>query len=767
MLSDTHLRSQVDALWEKLWSGGLSNPLDAIEQLSYLLFLKQLDEREQDAERAARLRGKAFEPLFPDTNDGRKLRWSYWSQLPANEALPLVRDQVFPFLRNLGDRAGSFGEHMANAEFKINKPSLLIEACRSIEALNVSSQNQDVQGDLYEYLLGRLNTAGTNGQFRTPRHIIRMMVKMVDPKPGERVCDPAAGTCGFLVNAWQHILETHTDPQDLTFDDEGWPHGLTGVRLPPDGWEFAQERGFTGYDSDSGMTMLRLGSMNMILHGLESPSFHYTDTLSKAFTEESLYDIVLANPPFKGAIDASDVNPTLPTKVRKTEILFLHLFLRLLENGGRAAVIVPSGVLFGTPNAYVSIRKRLVEENRLEAVISMPSGVFRPYTGVSTAVLIFTKAAATEHIWFYDMEHDGFSLDDRRQRVSESDIPDVLECWRKRNDSQFQVERSERLQDLQKQIEPLKVERLHHLAGVHRLRFEEVVADDVAVARQMRETAERELGDLERRLQPLTDEINRLNRQFWVAKEQVVSNGYDLSATTYRGFEQPAPFHEAPPATLERLQRLSKTTDETIVELRELVDHFAVTLASGPALRLGDVVKITGGGTPSRKNPGYFKGSIPWLTSKDMRGDYIWDTEEHVTEVGVASSATKVVPAGSILVVVKSKVLMHRLPLAIAMVPLCHGQDIKSIQCLDGFEPEFVRFVLKYHEARLLNAARGANTEGLTLPMLEELPVPNVDYSDQKQFSDFVAKYERLRSAQREGLRLADHLCDALLDRAF
>ena len=215
MLTDAQLRTQVDALWDKLWSGGLSNPLDAIEQLSFLLFLKQLDEREQDAERAARLRGTKFEPLFPDTEEGRELRWSYWSQLPADEALAHVKEKVFPFLKTLGGASGSFGEHMANAEFKINKPSLLIEACDAIEAMHISAQNQDVQGDLYEYLLGRLNTAGTNGQFRTPRHIIRMMVQMVDPQPGERICDPAAGTCGFLVNAWQHILETHTDPQGL------------------------------------------------------------------------------------------------------------------------------------------------------------------------------------------------------------------------------------------------------------------------------------------------------------------------------------------------------------------------------------------------------------------------------------------------------------------------------------------------------------------------------------------------------------------------
>ena len=573
MLTDTQLRAKVDALWDKLWSGGLSNPLDAIEQLSFLLFLKQLDEREEDAERAARLRGKTYEPLFPVDDEGRKLRWSYWSQLPAEQALAHVKDRVFPFLKTLGPRAGSFGEHMANAEFKINKPSLLIEACRAIEDMQISAQNQDVQGDLYEYLLNRLNTAGTNGQFRTPRHIIRMMVTMLDPQPGERVCDPAAGTCGFLVNAWQHLLETHTDPRDLTFDDEGWPHGLTGARLTHVAWDFAQTTGFTGYDSDSGMTMLRLGSMNLILHGLTSPRFHYADTLSKAFTEERAYDIVLANPPFKGAVDAADVNPSLPTKVKKTEILFLHLFLRLLENGGRAAVIVPSGVLFGSQTAHVAIRRTIIEQNRLDAVVSMPSGVFRPYAGVSTAVLIFTKSAATERIWFYDMEHDGFSLDDKRQRVRENDIPDLLQCWKQRNDRTFQERRSSRLSELRHQVEPLKADRLKRMAIIHRLRFEEVVANASEGARAVREAAEGELADLQSRIQPLTDEINQLTRQFWVTKDQVASQKFDLSASTYRSLEQQETFFETPMTTLSRLRTLDRTMEDTMKHLEGLISR--------------------------------------------------------------------------------------------------------------------------------------------------------------------------------------------------
>ncbi len=565
MLTDTALRSSVEALWDKLWSGGLANPLDAIEQLSFLLFLKRLDEREQDAERAAKLRGKKFTPIFPKPD----LRWSHWTQLPADKALKHVKEAVFPFIKTIGGAGGSFAAQMENAEFKINKPSLLIEACKAIDAMQISSQNQDVQGDLYEYLLSKLNTAGQNGQFRTPRHIIRMMVNMCDPRPGERICDPAAGTCGFLVNAWQHLLETHTDPRDITYDNDGYPHGLTGSKLSKEEWEFSQTKALTGFDSDSGMTMLRIGSMNLMLHGINVPNFHYTDTLSKAFTEERDYDVVLANPPFKGAIDAADVNPTLPVKCKKTEILFLHLFLRLLENGGRAAVIVPDGVLFGSSNAHADIRKKLIEENRLDGVVSMPAGVFRPYASVSTAILLFTKGGTTEKIWFYDMEHDGYSLDDKRQKVSENDIPDVLDCWDHRRDTKFQQKRAQRVADLQRQIAPLKKDRLEHRAIIHRLKFEEVVSETPDKAHAAREKAEAELSELQSRVMPLQTEINQLSRQFWVTKDQVKSNKYDLSASRYRQVEQDEEFYEKPQVTLQRLQRLDRAMVTVMKELEQ------------------------------------------------------------------------------------------------------------------------------------------------------------------------------------------------------
>jgi type I restriction enzyme M protein len=450
-----------------------------------------------------------------------------------------------------------------------------------------------VQGDLYEYLLGRLNTAGTNGQFRTPRHIIRMMVKMLDPKPRERMCDPAAGTCGFPVNVYQHILETHTDPAILKYDEEGYPHQLVGDKLSKAEHDFLQSEAITAYDSDSGMTMLRIGSMNLMLHGIERPRFHYKDTLSKSFNEEKCYDLVLANPPFKGAIDAADINPTLPSKGRKTEILFLHLFLRLLEMGGRGAVIVPDGVLFGASNAHVEIRKKLIEENRLDAVVSMPSGVFKPYAGVSTAVLLFTKGSTTDKIWFYDMEHDGFSLDDKRQRVPQNDIPDILECWKYRREAKFAQTRAQRLADLQKQIAPFKAQALKLHAQINRLMFEAAIASDIGGTRAFAsdeqslrvaespdgkiihldpqaalEADQQKRETLHEQMAPLQNEINQLNRQFWVSKDKVKTNKYDLSASRYRQIEQEEVFYEKPEVTVQRLLELEKFMASEVAEIR-------------------------------------------------------------------------------------------------------------------------------------------------------------------------------------------------------
>ncbi len=569
MLTDPKLRSQVDQLWDKLWSGGLTNPLDAIEQLSYLLFLKRLDDQENARARQAQRRGTAYEPRVP-----ADMRWSHWRHFKADDALEHVRAKVFPWLRAMGDKDSSFTRYMQGAEFKISKPSLLIEACNLIDQMQISVQNQDVQGDLYEYLLGRLNTAGRNGQFRTPRHIIRMMVKMIAPKPGERIGDLAAGTGGFLVNAYQYILEQHSSPELLSGDDTGddWHHGLVGDLLTDEQREFLQKEAFRGYDNDSGMTMLRIGSMNLMLHGIESPRFFYTDTLSKAFTEERDYEVILMNPPFKGAVDKADVNTALPSDTTKSELLFLHLILRVLDMGGRTAVIVPDGVLFGSSKAHIAIRKKIIEQHRLDGVVSMPGGVFKPYAGVSTAVLLFTRGAKTGRIWYYDMEHDGFSLDDKRQPTSENDISDILECWRNRHNAAFESGRHEQLARLQAQIVPLKAERLRLQADTNRLQFEGAIApdgDEQASAALERE--QQQLAALQAQIAPLQAEINRLTRQFWVTKEQVVANKYDLSASRYRQVERDEMYYEEPQVTMERLLRLEQVMrDETKELLRML-----------------------------------------------------------------------------------------------------------------------------------------------------------------------------------------------------
>jgi type I restriction enzyme M protein len=566
MLTDSKLRSQVDMLWDKLWTGGLTNPLDSIEQLSYLLFLKRLDDEENRRQKIAQLRKQPYLPHIPED-----MRWSYWTHLGAADALKHLREEVFPWFRELGNPGSSFELYMKNAELKINKPGLLIEACKLIDQMQISAQNQDVQGDLYEYLLGKLSTSGLNGQFRTPRHIIRMMVHMIDPHPNERIGDLAAGTGGFLVNAYQYILEQYTPSESLTYDAEGWPHNMTGELLTEKQLQFLQTQAFRGYDNDSGMTMLRIGSMNLMLHGIDHPRFFYMDTLSKAFNETKEYDVILMNPPFKGAVDKADVNPTFPGYTTKSELLFLHLILRALDMGGRVAVIMPDGVLFGSSSAHVKTRKKLIEENRLDGVISMPSGVFKPYAGVSTAVLIFTRGGTTDRIWFYDMDHDGFSLDDKRQPVSENDIPDILTCWRNRHNPIFQTERDQRLKDLQEQIAPLKAARLRLHAEINRLTFESVIAPqgegDIHIEL---EGAQRKLSELQSQIGPLQAQINQLTRQFWVTKAQVKANNFDLSASRYRQVEQDEVYFEAPQVTMERLLKLEQVIGQEVRELNEL-----------------------------------------------------------------------------------------------------------------------------------------------------------------------------------------------------
>lgn len=427
------LRSQVDKLWEEFWTGGITNPLTVIEQISFLMFARLLDVSETRNEKKAERSGKPFERIF--NTKQQKLRWSQFKRLKADQMLPLVRDEVFPHFRKLNGGT-TFAEYMQDAQLMIQKPNLLVAAVNMVDALPLT--DGDTKGDLYEYLLGKLTTAGINGQFRTPRHIIRFMVEMLDVQPSHRVADPACGTGGFLVGALQYLYEKHTSKDGVLMHEDG-TKTFTGDLLEPYR-KHIQNDMFHGFDFDA--TMLRVASMNLMLHGVDNPDIHYQDTLSRSFPErfpkaaKDGFDIVLANPPFKGTLDEEDVHPSLTGKVKtkKTELLFVTLILQMLKmNGGKSATIVPDGVLFGSSKAHVALRQMLVKENQLEAVISLPSGVFKPYAGVSTAILVFTKGGKTENVFFYDVQADGFSLDDKRDAVKENDLPTALAAWRKAN----------------------------------------------------------------------------------------------------------------------------------------------------------------------------------------------------------------------------------------------------------------------------------------------------------------------------------------------
>lgn len=427
------LKSRIDKLWEEFWTGGITNPLTVIEQITFLMFARLLDMAEQRNERKATLGGGDFTRLFGP--DQQHLRWSHFHRLGGAEMLPLVRDQVFPHFRNAGTDGATFGEYMKDAQLLIQKPSLLVSAVTMINELPLG--NADTKGDLYEYLLSKLTTAGINGQFRTPRHIIRFMVEVLDPTPTETIGDPACGTGGFLVGAMEILTEKFTSPQGVLVDADG-NKTFTGDLLEPHR-DFIRSGMFHGFDFDA--TMLRIASMNLMLHGVEAPDIHYQDTLSNSFPDNfpnharNALDVILANPPFKGSLDAEDVHAGLLAKVKtkKTELLFLVLILRMLKLGGRSATIVPDGVLFGSSTAHVALRQMLLDENQLEAVISLPSGVFRPYAGVSTAILVFTKGGKTDNVFFYDVQADGFSLDDKRDPVKDNDLPEALSRWKARD----------------------------------------------------------------------------------------------------------------------------------------------------------------------------------------------------------------------------------------------------------------------------------------------------------------------------------------------
>ncbi|NOT78656.1 MAG: SAM-dependent DNA methyltransferase [Bacteriovoracaceae bacterium] len=443
------LKSKIDNLWNKFWSGGIANPLTAMEQISYLLFMKRLDEEDLKRKGDAKFLKKDFKSIFTKEN----YRWSQFKQMEPEAMLAHVRDNVFPFIKNIqGDEGGVFARQMKDAVFIIPKPTLLVEAVEIIDSLKIMEQNQDTQGDIYEYLLSELQSSGKNGQFRTPRHIIKMMCAMINPKLGQTICDPSSGTGGFLIGAYQHILKSNTSEKMITVDEDGSEHGLVGDKIKDKKvWEYLRNSTFYGYDFDT--TMLRIAAMNLVLHGIENPNIIYTDTLSKKFKDDGRFDIILANPPFKGSIDKGDISESL-TKIvstTKTELLFVVKMTQLLKVGGRCAVIVPDGVLFGSSNAHLAVRKKIIDDCQLEGVISMPSGVFKPYAGVSTAVLIFTKGGETDRVWFYDMLADGFSLDEKRDRIKDNDIPDIVDKWNQKaklktpsdGDKWFWVEKKE------------------------------------------------------------------------------------------------------------------------------------------------------------------------------------------------------------------------------------------------------------------------------------------------------------------------------------
>lgn len=442
------LKNKIDSLWDVFAAGGLTNPLEVIEQITYLMFIHDLDDTDNKNAKECAMLGLPFKSIFSDqvkigerTIDGQQLKWSTFRDFPANKMYETIQEWVFPFIKNLhSDKNSAYSKYMDDAIFKLPTPLVLskvVDSLDEIYALMGQSTEIDIRGDVYEYLLSKISTAGRNGQFRTPRHIIRMMVELMKPTPKETICDPACGTGGFLVGASDYLRETYRN--DILMNKENRDHYMNHM--------------FHGFDMDR--TMLRIGAMNMMTHGVEAPFIEYRDSLSDQNLDTDKYSLILANPPFKGTLDADSVSANLlkVAKTKKTELLFLALFIRMLKIGGRCACIVPDGVLFGSSNAHKQIRKAIIEDNRLEAVISMPSGVFKPYAGVSTGILIFTKTGhgGTDKVWFYDMKADGYSLDDKRSQVKENDIPDIIERFnhldkeaaRKRTEQSFLVDKKE------------------------------------------------------------------------------------------------------------------------------------------------------------------------------------------------------------------------------------------------------------------------------------------------------------------------------------
>ena len=479
-------KSIIDRIWTNFWEGGVTNPLTVIEQITYLLFIKGLDDIDIAHEKSDHMLGIKTKRIFDEKH--QECRWSIFKNYPAEKMYKIVGENVFPFIKSLSNNKNSgYAKYMEDAIFIIPTPIMLQRVVTAIDKLKM--KDRDTKGDVYEYLLSKLSTAGTNGQFRTPRHIIKMMVELMKPTPEDIIVDPAAGSAGFLVEAGEYLRNNRND-----------------LFLTENLKEHFNNTMFYGFDMDR--TMLRIGAMNLMQHGIENPNISYKDSLSEDNEDNSKYTLVLANPPFKGSIDSERISKDLLniTKTKKTELLFLALFLRILRTGGRAASIVPDGVLFGSSNAHKAIRKEIIEKHKLEAIISMPSGVFKPYAGVSTAIMIFTKTGdgGTDKVWFYDMTADGFSLDDQRQPIKENDIPDIIKRFNNRNSKEEQ-------------------------------------------------------------------ERARTEKSFFVPKEEIVENDYDLSINKYKEIIVKKKEYEDPKVILKRVIDMENELQQKLKELEGMI----------------------------------------------------------------------------------------------------------------------------------------------------------------------------------------------------
>lgn len=490
------IKNKVDKIWSDIWAGGITNPITVIEQLTYLMFIRSLDEKELELESFEALTGEKLDKLFSEDEDSQSMRWSKFKDRSAEEIYDIIGTKVFPFIKTMGDNEmqeqTAFSKYMKDAMFLFpeGKKQLLEKTVTNLENLfEEDIQGLDMLGDLYEYMLGKLATAGQNGQFRTPKHIRDMMVEILQPTADDKICDPACGTAGFLVSSAEYIRREH----ESQMTTEQWEH-------------FASDS-FSGFDSDN--TMLRISAMNLMLHSITNPDIDYKDSVSKQNITENKYDVILANPPFTGTVDLESISDDLKTvcnNTKKTELLFLGLFVRMLKKGGRCACIVPDGVLFGSSKAHVSIRKEIIENHHLQGIISMPSGVFKPYAGVSTAILIFTKTGGggTEKVWFYNMEADGFSLDDKRNEVGENDIPDIIN----------------RFCNLDRELEK---------------------------------------------------ENNRTEKSFFVHKDEIKENKYDLSMNRYKEIVYEKVEYDKPEEILDRLDSMGKEIAKKMSTLRGLL----------------------------------------------------------------------------------------------------------------------------------------------------------------------------------------------------